>query len=92
MSSPQLAERFGKDDEAVLQANEKTRIAIGDEQYMLTNILGRLGLFSSPETREKRAKKHRNTEFEHGGLYDEGELHASFFLRDLGGCPLDLDL
>jgi transcriptional regulator with XRE-family HTH domain len=53
----ELAERFGKDDEAVLQATEKVRIKVGDEEYMIVDWYGKkLGIFSSPEAREKRAK------------------------------------
>jgi hypothetical protein len=53
----ELAERFGKDDEAVLQAARKVRITIGDEEYMFTGLFGSLGVLPTPETRSKRQRQ-----------------------------------
>jgi transcriptional regulator with XRE-family HTH domain len=57
----ELAERFGEDVGAALQATEKTRITIGDEQYLIVDYEAQLGLervgspWSSPEAREYSA-------------------------------------
>jgi transcriptional regulator with XRE-family HTH domain len=53
----ELAKRFGKDDKAVLQATEKVRIRIVDEEYMITGLSGNLNVFPTPETRSKISRQ-----------------------------------
>jgi transcriptional regulator with XRE-family HTH domain len=52
-----LAERFGKDDEAALQANEKTRITIGDDQYMLVDYGMRVGLLRAAVNNKEASRE-----------------------------------
>ena len=53
-----LADRFGKDDEAALKANEKTGITIGNDHYMLVEYNGmRLGLLRAGVVNEASRKE-----------------------------------